>query len=442
MTPAEQARWFIQHPVALGHAVGFTKLKEYPHGEWLNWMINGKEDGTLQAHRGSYKTSCLILAIPLLMVKKPMENIIFLRKTDTDVSEVIEAVDKILRHPVFRQIFKALTDSDLQVIRSNSTEITTNIYDAPKGGSQLLGIGIGGSLTGKHAWTVITDDIVNLKDRISRAERERTKSIYQELQNIKNRGGRIFNTGTPWHKEDAFCLMPEPKRYDWQTTKMLTPEQVESLRASMAPSLFAANYELVHIAAEDVLFKTAPVFITTERAAEVLKRPDATPEDLLRDGTAHIDAAYGGEDYTAFTCGKKIGDKIYMYGRLWQGHVDRVLDFCISETRRLMCGSIWCEKNADKGYLAQEITDAGQPAAPYTEKENKYVKISTFLRKWWDRIEWLEGTDTEYINQILSYTEDAEHDDAPDSAACVCRIFDRQAGEEYQSPFSRQRRII
>ena len=233
--------------------------------------------------------------------------------------------------------------------------------------------------------------------------------------------------------------MPEAEKYDCYSTGMLTKEEIEELRRSMAPSLFAANYELVHIAAEDALFKTPPVFITQTRVKEIMG-DGSVPADLLRDGIAHIDAAYGGEDYTAFTCGKRIGGKIYMYGRMWPKHVDTVLDFCLSEVRRLMCGTVWCEKNADKGYLAREIVNRGQPAAPYTEKENKYVKISTFLRKWWEDIEWLEGTDTEYINQILSYTEDAEHDDAPDSAACVCRICDRQSGEDYQSPFARRER--
>jgi hypothetical protein len=57
---------------------------------------------------------------------------------------------------------------------------------------------------------------------------------------------------------------------------------------------------------------------------------------------------------------------------------------------------------------------------------NKYVKISTFLRKWWKNVVFLSGTDPEYIAQIMDYTEDAEHDDAPDSAACVCRILDRR----------------
>lgn len=56
-------------------------------------------------------------------------------------------------------------------------------------------MGIYASLTGKHADIVITDDIVNIKDRVSRAEREKTKLQYQELQNVKNRGGRFINTG-------------------------------------------------------------------------------------------------------------------------------------------------------------------------------------------------------------------------------------------------------
>ena len=109
----------------------------------------------------------------------------------------------------------------------------------------------------------------------------------------------------------------------------------------MAPSLFAANYELRHIAAENALFTDAPRF--TQDA------------NLLRDGIAHIDAAYGGEDYTAFTCGKKVKDKLYLYGRIWHNHVDTALDKCVSEAKRMACGPILCEDNGDKGFLAKEI---------------------------------------------------------------------------------------
>ena len=259
-----------------------------------------------------------------------------------------------------------------------------------------------------------------MEDRKSRAERERVKLIYQELINVKSHGGRIINTGTPWHKEDAIStLMPNVQRYDCYHTGIMSEALIEEKRHSMAPSLFAANYELQHIASENALFTTPPAY--TDK------------DEMLRDGIAQIDAAYGGEDYTAFTCGKRVGDKLYLYGRMWQRHVDTVLDVILHEAERLMCGPIYCEDNGDKGYLGREIKNRGARPAVYHESTNKYYKIADYLHKWWPNIVWLEGTDREYINQIMDYTEDAEHDDAPDSASVVCRYWDRRSGTPYKS---------
>lgn len=410
MTQTEKASWFIQHPGALGKALGYTGFTDM-HEQWITEMVAGQEDMTLQAHRGAYKTTCLSVAIALMMIHYRNKNIMFLRKTDTDVTEVIKNVQRILQSDIFQQIYQTLTGFPLVVLKATGTEITTSCYCAPRGASQLLGIGISGSLTGKHADIVITDDIVNLKDRISKAEREHTKAVYQELQNVRNPGGRIINTGTPWHKEDAFTLMPEPEKWDYHRTGMLSEEKIAELRRKMTPSLFAANYELIHIASENALFVKSPEFFTDET--------------LMRDGIGHIDAAYGGEDYTAFTCAKRKGDKIYMYGRLWQRHVDTVLDKIIADCDRLMCYPIHVEDNSDKGFLRKEIRNKERYPHAYHEKENKYVKISTYLRKWWENIVWLEGTDPAYLAQILDYTEDAEHDDAPDSAASLCRVLDK-----------------
>ena len=436
MTRADAVRFLVRTPYKFGHMVGFTKLTQI-HNGWMRKMISGEGDYTLQGHRASYKTTCLSIVLVILMILHPNFRILFCRKTDEDVKEIIDQVRKILQMPQTQYLVQVIYGVNLKLLTDNATEISTNLVTDTRGTSQLVGMGIGGSITGKHFERIFTDDIINVKDRKSKAERERTKLIYQELLNIVNKGGRIINTGTPWHPEDAFSLMPEPEKWDCYSTGILSPEDIEEKRRSMAPSLFAANYELVHIAAEDALFKTAPVFITAQEAQQVLKREDATPEDLLRDGIAHIDAAYGGEDYTAFTCGRRRGDTLYLYGRMWHGHVDTVLEYCIAEAQRLMCGPFYCEKNGDKGYLAREIIKRGAGAQPYTEKENKYIKISTFLRKWWDHIQWLEGTDQEYIQQIMGYTEDAEHDDCPDSASCVCRLLDRRSGEDYVSPIFR-----
>ncbi len=191
----------------------------------------------------------------------------------------------------------------------------------------------------------VTNDIVNLKDRISKAERERTKTQYMELQNNKNRGGRFINTGTPWHKEDAISIMPNVGKYDCYSTGLIMRDKLEELRQSMSDSLFAANYELKHIADKDAMFQN----------------PQFTKEiQLIHGGLAHIDAAYDGEDGTAYTIIKKMPDgRIIGFGKRWDKHVDD----CLSEIgiyhKRFRAGSISCEKNADKGYLAKELRGLG-----------------------------------------------------------------------------------
>jgi len=398
----------LKEPDDLGRRVGFKDLTSL-HREWIREMIDGEGDYTLQAHRGSYKSSCLAVAIAILMILKPKRNIIFLRKTDSDVAEMLGMVSKILRSQVIQDIVLRYWHKALVITGESMNHLSTNLWHSPMGAPQLLGLGIRSSITGKHAWYVITDDICNKDDRESRAERERTKTQYDELQNIRNKGGRIINLGTPWHKDDVFTKMPNIHKFDCYKTGLITKVQLEQLRQSMAPSLFAANYELKHIASSEVIFETPPQFTD-----DALK---------LRDGVAHVDAAYGGSDYTAFTCGRRDWDNdiMYLYGKLWHKSVDKVMDQIIEEAKRLMCEPIKCEKNGDKGFLVKEFFRKGAYASGYIEDMNKNTKICTYLRKWWPKIVFLEGTDPEYIDQILDYTEHAEHDDAPDSAACVCR---------------------
>lgn len=413
MTDREVAISYILNcPADLGRRLGYTLLRDDLHGEWMHDMLLTDEDMTLQAHRGSYKTTCLCIVLAAILIIWPEKTVMFLRKTDADVVEVIRQVNRILSDSTFAALARVIHGKPVTISRGSSTEITTSVYAAPRGAVQLLGIGLGGSLTGKHADIIVTDDIINTKDRTSAAERENTKRIYQELQNVRNPGGRIINTGTPWHKEDAFTLMPAPVKYDCHSTGLLSKEKIAQLRASMEPSLFAANYELTHIASGNALFAVNP--------------PRTADESLLYDGITHIDAAYGGEDYTAFTCAKRVGDTIYLYGKLWQQHVDTVLDAILMDCDRLRCQPVYVENNADKGYLFRELRNRGYTARAYAEKENKYYKIATFLRKWWGNVVVLDGTDKAYIDQILDYTEEAAHDDAPDSAACVCRVLDRR----------------
>lgn len=412
-----------KHPYKIARAVGFTDVREYPHNDWMREIVCGKEDYTLLAHRGSYKSSCLSVCIALIMLLFPDKNIIFLRKADNDVTEMVRMVKKALESAIFQNICIVLYKKKLVLTESTASSVTPNLYMSPSGSSQLLGIGLKSSITGKHADIVITDDICNISDRISKAERDRTKLQYQELQNIRNRGGRIINTGTRWHADDVFSLVDNAQVYDYHSTGLISEEKAQEILSKMTPSLFACNYELRIIASEDVIF-TNP-------------QTGADPAMCQQANWVHIDAAYGGEDYTAFTLARKTGGKIYVLGKLWEKHVEDCENEIIALRKKFNAGKIRCETNADKGYLAKSLRSKGERVLPYTESMNKFLKITTYLRGDWRNIEFIEGTDEEYIKQICEYNEEAEHDDAPDSLASLLRdMWGKRADDErYQSAF-------
>ena len=119
--------------------------------------------------------------------------------------------------------------------------------------------------------------------------------------------------------------------------------------------------------------------------------------------------------------------RIVGLGRRWNRHVDDCLVEISVLHKRFRLGTVECESNADKGYLRKELLEIGLPAHGYHESMNKFLKISTYLRKIWKQIVWLEETDPEYINEILDYSEFAEHDDSPDSAASLLRKMETSA---------------
>ena len=90
-------------------------------------------------------------------------------------------------------------------------------------------------------------------------------------------------------------------------------------------------------------------------------------------------------------------------------------------------GSIAVEKNADKGYVADMLRKEGLFVDEYNETTNKFIKISSYLKQEWANIRFVEETDPDYINEILDYTENAAHDDSPDSLSSLLRKLDTTA---------------
>lgn len=408
--------FMLNSPDRYARLLGFNKLTDI-HRNWIVDMVRGKEDTTLQAHRGSYKTTCVSIALSEIIILLPRLRTMFMRKTDNDVKEIIKQVQKILSDPHTVYIIQCIYGINLKMQTQSVTEVNTNLSVDTRGTSQLLGIGLGGSITGKHFDRIFTDDIVNVKDRTSRAERERTKLAYQELQNIKNKGGRIFNTGTPWHKDDAFSIMPEPIKYDCYATVILTEEELQERKNSMLPSLFSANYELKHIASEDVIF-TEPQL--------------GGDPAMIEHGIMHLDSAFYGSDFTAWGIMNRAGDKYYLYGRMRRKHVEDCYDLIKEDYDRFMVGKLYNENNADKGMVGKDLRKLGMKVVLYHEDTNKHMKITTYLKAIWKDVIFIKGTDQAYIDQICDYFEDAEHDDAPDDAASLARIWYKKGNAEYK----------
>lgn len=412
MLTREQAIDFmINHPRKYAKMLGFNKLVDI-NEKWIIDMVRGKEDKSLMAHRNSYKTTCVSVALAEIIILLPKYHSLFMRKTDDDVKEIVHQVQNILKDGHTKYLTQCIYGVNLQLTTETSTEITTNLAIDVRGTSQLLGIGAGGSLTGKHFERIFTDDIINLKDRISKAERDKTKLIYQELQNVRNiDNGRIFNTLTPWHKDDASTLMPAPEKYTCYDTGIMTEADIQAKKDSMTASLFSANYELRHIASEDVIFDEPMQGASIQN---------------IKNGLSHVDSAFNGEDYTAFTIMNYYDGKLFVLGKMWRKHVEDCYDEIIGLWKGHLCGKLYTEDNADKGFVARDLKNKGVRTVTYSETMNKHIKIVTYLKAIWKYIVFVDGTDPEYIEQICDYTEDAEHDDAPDSCACLARLMYRK----------------
>jgi phage terminase large subunit-like protein len=145
-------------------------------------------------------------------------------------------------------------------------------------------------------------------------------------------------------------------------------------------------------------------------------------ETLIYDGICQVDAGYDGSDFTAFTIMKRLNDgRLIAYGNMWEEHVDKHKKQIINLIAKHRAGTLHLEDNADKGYLANDFHKDGVLTYRYHESMNKHYKIMTYLYAEWNNIYWLPSTSKDYLSQIQCYDENANNDDAPDSASSCVR---------------------
>jgi len=399
------------HPHLLGRLIGYKKLIDL-HSEWIKECWDEKGSHGLMAFRGSFKTSSVVVTgIIRYLLFNPNTRIMLARKTHEESCKVIKAVSKAFEKPELQILFTFAHGFVPQKTTDKTDELLFNFKQDLTIEPSLIAKGINDAITGAHADVIIADDIIGLKDKVSRAEREKTNESIMELAgNIVDPGALSIWLGTKWANGDGWDVIEkftEVKKYPESKYNTFIPkEELNEKKKRLTPFLWAINYELKIISDENMLFK--------EPKYETFDKETWRTEKVI----AHIDAAYGGKD----TCALTIMSKTHGIGWVFEGNVQDWYDFIIKKYNEFHCSKIIMESNADKGYLAKDLSGYGLNCETYAESMNKSIKISTFLYEVWCDILWDEDTDPEYMNQILEWKADSNvYDDAPDSAASLRR---------------------
>ncbi len=428
---AERIQQILEHPHLLGHIMGFTKLTEM-HSEWI-WHLWGQPDGihpSLQAHRGSYKTTCETQVGPLWwLLFHPDERIGLLRETFTVAAETLRVIEKACKTPEIIHLFYCVQPElgPLKVLENPFGKLLLSCKQSLTKETSIQAHGIDQLPTGTHFDKAIMDDVVTRNDRISKAKRTRTKdSIREVIANIIDPGKSVLHTGTPWDKYDAWELWTKPVDpdedddsltlqaplcYDVYSTGLLSRARIAKIKRTTTPSLFAANYELKHIADDDQLFKD-PVFEKWDPTCYMV--------------AGQLDAKYDGDHTMALTFAARRKDgKIQVHGRIFTENVKTKIPEILRLCRTYKARKLWNELNPDKGYTADLLSRPPKDGHPpllikrYQETLNKHNKIVSYLLEYWDELIFDPECDEAYIAQILDYRQDVEPDDGPDSLASL-----------------------
>jgi hypothetical protein len=415
---AAYASYIRDEPRRLGYLLGYDKLLPR-HDEWIRYCWDTKGSRALMAYRGSYKTTAIVtVGIIRRLLFFPDTRILVIRKTFTEAAKIVKAISGCFDKPLLKALFADIHGDPPKKTLDGDGRLSFSFKSAVTPEANLTAYGITASITGVHADVIIADDIIGLEDRVSQAERESVKEHIREIAaNIIDPGALTIWLGTKWAQGDGWDVIgefTEIRKYPVEKYNFLPPEEIEEKRRRLTPFLFAVNYSLELMADESLMFqepRRGPFDPESWRTMPVL---------------AHLDCAYGGGDTCALTV--MAGD--HLIGFLHEGHVQGWYEAVADVYRRYHCREILLETNSDKGYVAKDLRGLGLNTRTYAERDNKAIKISTYLYGAWKDLVWDEGTDPAYMNQILDYRPGGTgHDDAPDSAAVLCRERDRGMGQ-------------
>lgn len=419
-------------PHVLGHILGYEDLTE-KHGEWIKEVWTAKKDVWKLAHRGSFKTTSISIVGPIWYhIFQPEDSILLTRKTFSNACDTLDEMAGHYRGGRVREIYRKIRNIPyfkLKQDKRGRVVLPTKTKPTKEGSVDCAGIDA--SVTGSHYPRQLNDDINTIKDKVSKAEREKTRLYYEEQKNLRNPGGTIAVVGTMWHKEDINHIKTGNT---WRERKELskhpigtlniggfTPDYMRQLQTEMTAAMYACNYDLRIISDQDRKFSD-PKYVKWPEQVET---------------TGWLDPAYEGECTTALTLIGSWRREWYAVGFVWNKDATKMGKEIADYLKMWKCGTCYVDSVGDKGYAAKELGEY-HPAvtAKSKEPENKHIKIVTHAVANWHRLNWADNESCpdieyqEYMAQVLDYQENEKPNDAPDSLASLCRELDPSRDED------------
>jgi predicted phage terminase large subunit-like protein len=145
-------------------------------------------------------------------------------------------------------------------------------------GPSVTAFGVGAASTGTRADLLICDDIVDVRAVRSRADRERVKVFYRDnLVNLLEPEGRLWNIFTPWHGDDLNSHLKQNLAYAHfrravgEDLEPVWPEKwprerLVERRSEIGELSFARAYRLVCVSDEAVIIRPESIRFWDEPA--------------------------------------------------------------------------------------------------------------------------------------------------------------------------------
>lgn len=414
---------WLTAPHKFGHLLGYNKLSP-EHDEWIFIFIKYRKFDLLQAHRGSYKTTCGIIAMILLFLCFPDMRLLIVRKTGDLASDVLRT---IIRHFESNEVLKLYLYS-----RWNNSNAKTKVWSSEHAvfsfkktitpQPSISAAGVGASITGAHFDYIWPDDIVTIDDRYSAAERKWTISYFQELDNLLDPLGQMRLSGTPWHESDVFSTLPSElfigRQFPIGTVNMPEEELAEiwKRKERLPNAEWCCNYELRHVLDHDTLgaFLSVPVWDCQYAVAFV----DPSFSDRKDTDSTAVAIAGVSKDLIIFTgmlfpksianveMRKELLDFLNMYNP-----VETVLESQLAPSSNVFSLDVLKQDEIKYGYEIKNLWSIKH------QTRNKHERISTIIHANKPKMRILEGTQQNFSLEVSRYYRNAEHDDAPDSLA-------------------------